>query len=298
MKCEIEKFLNRIQSGIDEDNFMEMLNEETTTADSPIYRQAENFIDDRRTDINDLTEDYVVLQPTDITNDLLLENETTEQDENELILDTDPKIRIVRLTVRRLSTGCKGGSHGPVCDLKPFNCKSKTWPHGAVLYTYAVRNLSVATVRLIITTPCPTSPTDLYMMWKSRQIGSKTLTFEIIEEKKILRIEDMCGNEVYLEIQFIKKMWMLYAQQHWTKVIDLKSAVERLYEKFGALSVDADHEVIYGMEKYYTVEQCEQLRDKYKIGRELCKQFLKLSKRSLVKNQITTHFGYNKQVYQ
>ncbi|KAF5274532.1 hypothetical protein FQA39_LY07144 [Lamprigera yunnana] len=32
--------------------------------------------------------------------------------------------------------------------------------------------------------------------WKPTQIGSKTLTFETIEEKKILRIEDMCGNEV------------------------------------------------------------------------------------------------------
>ncbi|KAF5285310.1 hypothetical protein FQA39_LY04409 [Lamprigera yunnana] len=36
------------------------------------------------------------------------------------------------------------------------------------------------------------------MMWKPRQIGSQTLTFEMIEEKKILRIEDVCGNEVYL----------------------------------------------------------------------------------------------------
>ncbi|KAF5289824.1 hypothetical protein FQA39_LY14979 [Lamprigera yunnana] len=35
-------------------------------------------------------------------------------------------------------------------------------------------------------------------MWKPRQIGSKTLTFEMIEEKKILKIEDMSGNEVYL----------------------------------------------------------------------------------------------------
>ncbi|KAF5280009.1 hypothetical protein FQA39_LY05390 [Lamprigera yunnana] len=35
-------------------------------------------------------------------------------------------------------------------------------------------------------------------MWKPRQIGSKTLTFDIIDVKKILRIEDMCGNEVYL----------------------------------------------------------------------------------------------------
>ncbi|KAF5276181.1 hypothetical protein FQA39_LY18596 [Lamprigera yunnana] len=63
-------------------------------------------------------------------------------------------------------------------------------------------------------------------------------------------------------------MWMLYAEEHWTKAIDLKSAVERLYEKLGALEFDADHEAIYGMEIYYTVQQCEELRDKYKIGRK------------------------------
>ncbi|KAF5290456.1 hypothetical protein FQA39_LY03560 [Lamprigera yunnana] len=176
-------------------------------------------------------------------------------------------------------------------------------------------------------------------MWKPRQIGSKTLTFEMIKEKKILRIEDICGNEVYLgwesvpevwsvesvlnyrlsyssgsnfkhfyedviravaemsgdvkiniynnvnrlsekydyvcKIQFNKKMWMLCAEQHWTKAIDLKSAVERLYEKLGALEFDADHEAIYGMEKYCTVQKCENFRDKYKIGRKLCRKFLK-----------------------
>ncbi|KAF5280851.1 hypothetical protein FQA39_LY17944 [Lamprigera yunnana] len=170
-------------------------------------------------------------------------------------------------------------------------------------------------------------------MWKPRQIGSKTLTFEIIEENKILKIEDMSGNEFYFgwesvsevwslesvlryrlsyfsgcnfkyfyeyedviravaemsgdvkiniyniinrlsekyddvycmlevllfmpekalfdvqlerrieeqEIQFIKKMWMLYAQEHWTKAYDLKSAVELLYEELGALEFYADH---------------------------------------------------------
>ncbi|KAF5302134.1 hypothetical protein FQA39_LY10469 [Lamprigera yunnana] len=76
------------------------------------------------------------------------------------------------------------------------------------------------------------------------------------------------------EIQFIKKMWMLYAQEHWTKSYDLKSAVERLYEELGALEFDADHEAIYGMERYYTVQQCEVLRDKYKIGRKMCRKFL------------------------
>ncbi|KAF5282912.1 hypothetical protein FQA39_LY17448 [Lamprigera yunnana] len=70
-------------------------------------------------------------------------------------------------------------------------------------------------------------------------------------------------------------MWMLYAEQHWTKTIDLKSAVERLYEKLGVLGFDADHEAIYGTERHYTVQQCEELRDKYKIGRKVCRKFLK-----------------------
>ncbi|KAF5294227.1 hypothetical protein FQA39_LY13475 [Lamprigera yunnana] len=180
-------------------------------------------------------------------------------------------------------------------------------------------------------------------MWKPRQIGSKTLTFEMIEEKKILKIEDMSGNEVHLgwesvsevwslesvlryryrlsyssevllfmperhylmynlkdvfknkvrsvlknsrgtmyktvnllfyKYSLLKKMWMLYAQEHWTKSYALKSAVERLYEELGALEFDADHEAIYGMERYYTVQQCEELRDKYKIGRKVCRKFL------------------------
>ncbi|KAF5283597.1 hypothetical protein FQA39_LY17299 [Lamprigera yunnana] len=146
-------------------------------------------------------------------------------------------------------------------------------------------------------------------MWKPRQIGSKTLTFEMIEEKKILKIEDMSGNEVYLgwesvsevwslesvlryrlsyssgsnfkyfyeyedKYSLLKKIWMLYAQEHWTKSYDLKSAVERLYEELGALEFDADHEAIYGMERYYAVQQCEELRDKYKIGRKVCRKFL------------------------
>ncbi|KAF5282910.1 hypothetical protein FQA39_LY17446 [Lamprigera yunnana] len=206
-------------------------------------------------------------------------------------------------------------------------------------------------------------------MWKPRQIGSKTLTFEMIEEKKILKIKHMSGNEIYLgwesvsevwslesvlryrlsyssgsnfkyfyedvvravaemsgdvkiniynimnrlseksddvccmlevllfmpekalfDVQLerriqeqgqkrvkkhlLKKMWMLYAQEHWTKSYDLKSAVKRLYKELGALEFDADHEAIYGMERYYTVQQCEELRDKYKIGRKVCRKFL------------------------
>ncbi|KAF5299309.1 hypothetical protein FQA39_LY02482 [Lamprigera yunnana] len=70
------------------------------------------------------------------------------------------------------------------------------------------------------------------------------------------------------QIQFIKKDVDVNAEQHCTKAIDLKSAVERLYENLGALEFGAYHKAIYGKEKYYTVEQCEQLRVKYKIERK------------------------------
>ncbi|KAF5305960.1 hypothetical protein FQA39_LY09116 [Lamprigera yunnana] len=63
-------------------------------------------------------------------------------------------------------------------------------------------------------------------------------------------------------------------KQHWTKVTYLKLTAERLHENLGALEFDADHEAIYGMEKYYTVEQREKVRDKYKIGSKYCSQCL------------------------
>ncbi|KAF5291667.1 hypothetical protein FQA39_LY14304 [Lamprigera yunnana] len=47
------------------------------------------------------------------------------------------------------------------------------------------------------------------MMCKPRQIGSKTLTFLMIEGKKILRIEDVCGNKVYLDWKSVTEVWSL-----------------------------------------------------------------------------------------
>ncbi|KAF5295003.1 hypothetical protein FQA39_LY13313 [Lamprigera yunnana] len=38
----------------------------------------------------------------------------------------------------------------------------------------------------------------LHKTWKPMQIGSKSLMFEIIQEKKVLKIEDSTGNRVYL----------------------------------------------------------------------------------------------------
>ncbi|KAF5283556.1 hypothetical protein FQA39_LY17302 [Lamprigera yunnana] len=45
------------------------------------------------------------------------------------------------------------------------------------------------------------------MMWKPSQIGSKT--FEMIEERKILRTADVCGNEVYLGWESVSEIWSL-----------------------------------------------------------------------------------------
>ncbi|KAF5279241.1 hypothetical protein FQA39_LY18313 [Lamprigera yunnana] len=211
-------------------------------------------------------------------------------------------------------------------DLTCLDALNPTTTRGLIKSSGSTRRKSSYACKLDDSSPNLTFDT----MWKPRQIGSNTLTFEMIEEKKILKIEDMSGNEVYLgweavsevwslesvlkyrlsysscsnfkyfyedviravaemsedvkiniyniinrlsEISddiynLLKKMWMLYAQEHWTKAYDLKSTVKRLYEELGALEFDADHEAIYGMERYFTVQQCEELGDKYKIGRK------------------------------
>ncbi|KAF5280087.1 hypothetical protein FQA39_LY18154 [Lamprigera yunnana] len=165
-------------------------------------------------------------------------------------------------------------------------------------------------------------------MWKPRHIGSKTLTFEMIEEKKILKIEDMSGNEVYLGWESVLEVWslesvlryrLIYSSgsnlKHFYKdviravaemsgdvKINIYNIINRLSEKSDDVccmlkvllfmpkkalfdvqlkrriqeqEYDADHEAIYGMERYFTVQQCEELRDKYKIGRKVCRKFLK-----------------------
>ncbi|KAF5293591.1 hypothetical protein FQA39_LY03076 [Lamprigera yunnana] len=52
--------------------------------------------------------------------------------------------------------------------------------------------------------------------------------------------------------------------------VGLRSAVERLDEELSALEFDANHEAVYGLEKYYTVREREQLQDKYEKGRKIC----------------------------
>ncbi|KAF5275485.1 hypothetical protein FQA39_LY18640 [Lamprigera yunnana] len=145
------------------------------------------------------------------------------------------------------------------------------------------------------------SENEVYLGWKSvsevwslesvlryRLSYSSGSNFKYFYEDVIRAVAEMSGDvkiNIYNIINrlseksddkysLLKKMWMLYAQEHWTKSYDFKSAVERLYEELGALEFDADHEAIYGMERYYTVQQCEELRDKYKIGRKVYRKFL------------------------
>ncbi|KAF5299686.1 hypothetical protein FQA39_LY11481 [Lamprigera yunnana] len=102
------------------------------------------------------------------------------------------------------------------------------------------------------------------MMWKRRQIGSKTLTFGMIEEKQILRIEDMCKNEVYLGcVELVlglsyssgsnfKHFYEDVISAVWIKAIDVKLAVERLYDEPSALEFDDEHGSINGL----TIQMC------------------------------------------
>ncbi|KAF5295129.1 hypothetical protein FQA39_LY13280 [Lamprigera yunnana] len=56
-------------------------------------------------------------------------------------------------------------------------------------------------------------------------------------------------------------MWMSCAEHLWIKAIDLKSAVKHLYEKLSFLEFGADHEAIYGIKKYYTIQQCNNVNN-------------------------------------
>ncbi|KAF5302978.1 hypothetical protein FQA39_LY10156 [Lamprigera yunnana] len=103
------------------------------------------------------------------------------------------------------------------------------------------------------------SGNEVYLGWES---VSEVWSLESVVRYRLSYSSGSKSKHFYEDViraVFIKKMWMLYAQERWTKAFDLKSPVERLYEELGALEFDADHEAIYGTERYYTVQQCEEL---------------------------------------
>ncbi|KAF5280025.1 hypothetical protein FQA39_LY05406 [Lamprigera yunnana] len=67
-------------------------------------------------------------------------------------------------------------------------------------------------------------------MWKPRQIGSKTLTFEMIKENKILKIEDMSENEVYLGWESVSKVWSLESVLRYRLSYSSGSTFKHFYE--------------------------------------------------------------------
>lgn len=70
-------------------------------------------------------------------------------------------------------------------------------------------------------------------------------------------------------------MWMCYSETSWPKAVDLRSSIERLKCKLSALRFDADHEAVYGMESFLSVEECKQLERKYDKGYHYCSDYLR-----------------------
>ncbi|KAF5269130.1 hypothetical protein FQA39_LY08800 [Lamprigera yunnana] len=149
---------------------------------------------------------------------------------------------------------------------------SEVWPLEPVLRAVAEMSGDVKINIYNIINRLSEKSDDVCCMLEVFLFMAEKVLFDVQLERRIQEQGQKC---VKNKIQFIKKMWMLYALEHSTKAIDLKSAVERLYKKLGVLEFDANHAAIYGMERYYTVQQCEELRDKYKIRRKVCRKFLK-----------------------
>lgn len=79
-------------------------------------------------------------------------------------------------------------------------------------------------------------------------------------------------------------MWMAYVKV--TPAYDLISAVENLKEHFENLEFDAEHEAVYGMEKFYTAEECKEIAKKYRRGVEACDIYLNTSDIKTFTNRI------------
>lgn len=67
-------------------------------------------------------------------------------------------------------------------------------------------------------------------------------------------------------------MWMAYVQE--IPVVDLTSGIQHLHQTFTNLSFDAYHEANYGMGRFYTMEECIRLGEKYDNGEEACTNYL------------------------
>lgn len=67
-------------------------------------------------------------------------------------------------------------------------------------------------------------------------------------------------------------MWMCYVKE--IEIRDFKTGVENLLQQFLNLKFDAEHEAIYGMGKFFSEEECNQIADKYGDGVDVCEAYL------------------------
>jgi hypothetical protein len=77
------------------------------------------------------------------------------------------------------------------------------------------------------------------------------------------------------------------------EITDFDSGVRHVLQKFQNLLFDAEHEANYGMGKFYTVEQCNKLAEKYADGVEVCEKYLegKVCRSCLVDDLIRLELG-------
>ncbi len=71
-------------------------------------------------------------------------------------------------------------------------------------------------------------------------------------------------------------MWMAYAEacENEIEIFDLKSAIVKLQCKLERLAFDANHESIYGMDRFYSISQCRNLAESYKSAYKSCERYL------------------------
>lgn len=67
-------------------------------------------------------------------------------------------------------------------------------------------------------------------------------------------------------------MWLAYVEQK--DAFNLTSAVENLYEHFKRLEFDADHESVYGFERFYRFEECTEIAKGYEKAAQVCDLYL------------------------
>ena len=59
-----------------------------------------------------------------------------------------------------------------------------------------------------------------------------------------------------------------------SEVVDLNCAVIKLQCTLERLAFDADHEAVYGMERFYTISECRNLADNYNNAYNSCERYL------------------------